>query len=129
MNLDKRETATVLAALRYFQAEGTTTIINMPQFNEGTDPLTGRQIDRLCERINTDHEQKIPIPKREHEYEAYNIHYDTDDGHYIRNLPAKVTFKAKSLQEAKLKGANIISDKTGWCVSAFQVRRKQHAPL
>jgi len=60
----------------------------------------------------------------EQEYEAYNIHYDTDDGHYIRGLPAKVTFKATSLQEAKLKGADIISDKTGWCVSAFQVRRK-----
>lgn len=68
MNLTSRETATVLAALRYFQAEGTEAIKGMPQLEgEGLEPLTGRQIDRLCERINTDHQPKVlkkPLGKR-----------------------------------------------------------------
>ena len=55
-------------------------------------------------------------------YEAYDIQYDTD-GHHIRELPAKVPVQATSLQEAKLIGADQISDKTGWCVSSFKIRR------
>jgi len=55
-------------------------------------------------------------------YEAYDIHYDTD-GEHIKGLPAKVPIQATSLQEAKLTGADQISDKTGWCVSSFKVRR------
>ena len=56
-------------------------------------------------------------------YEAFDIEYDTD-GHHIRELPAKVPIQAMSLKEAKLIGADQISDKTGWCVANFKVRTK-----
>lgn len=55
-------------------------------------------------------------------YEAYDIHYDTD-GYHIRELPAKVPIQATSLQEAKLRGADQISNQTGWLVSSFKIRK------
>jgi hypothetical protein len=63
MNLNKRETATVLAALRQFQ---TIPEEAYPHF-EDCAPLSPRQIDRLCERINTDVSPKVlrkPLGKR-----------------------------------------------------------------
>jgi hypothetical protein len=54
MGLTKRETATILAALRLFQkrrAEGE----RMPHFEDEL-PLDDLEIDELCERINTAHE-------------------------------------------------------------------------
>ena len=69
MNLNKRETATVLAALRYFQTQSTKSNLrgSLHFVNEKVDPLTNEQIDRLCERINTDHKPKVlrkPLGKR-----------------------------------------------------------------
>jgi hypothetical protein len=52
MTLTKRETATLLAALRLFQnrrAEGE----RMPHFEDEV-PLDDLEIDDLCERINTE---------------------------------------------------------------------------
>lgn len=57
MNLNKRETATVLAALRYFQ-EQQPNLRGKLHFEE-VDPLTSEQIDQLCERINTDHKSRV----------------------------------------------------------------------
>jgi len=69
MNLNKRETATVLAALRYFQTQSTKSNLrgSLHFVNEKVDPLTNEQIDRLCERINTDHKSRVlrkPLGKR-----------------------------------------------------------------
>ena len=55
-------------------------------------------------------------------YEAYNIHYEPAWGQ-SRELPVKVSIQATSLKEAKLIGADQISDKTGWLVSSFKVRK------
>lgn len=50
--LDKRELATVLAALRVFQSMlGISNPEGMPQFAE-VEPLSWDEIDTLCERIN-----------------------------------------------------------------------------
>lgn len=55
MNFDKRETATVLAALRFYQAN----FYDTEQMKEemcfhftDDEPLDHDQIDELCERIN-----------------------------------------------------------------------------
>jgi hypothetical protein len=60
MQFNKRETATILAALRCFQANLTRFgLVHMEHFHEVT-PLTPEEIDALCERINCD-ENKIII--------------------------------------------------------------------
>ena len=49
--LSDRELATVLAALRHWQAASAPPATNMPQF-EACDPLCNLEIDELCERLN-----------------------------------------------------------------------------
>ena len=55
MNLSDRELATVLAALRYWQdvmyPYGAAAY---PEHFEETEPLTAREIDDLCERLNAE---------------------------------------------------------------------------
>jgi hypothetical protein len=52
---NERELATVLAALRCFQdcASDAIDVTAYPHF-DGVDPLTTKEIDELCERLNTD---------------------------------------------------------------------------
>ena len=56
MKLNERETATVLAALRYWQQDliknGPENCINEEHFSDMIEPLTPEEIDGLCERIN-----------------------------------------------------------------------------
>ena len=63
MNLTNRETATVLAALRYWQrdfgAAGGKTVF--PDHFYDCKPLTAKQIDTLCERINTPDEEEFVV--------------------------------------------------------------------
>ena len=65
MNLDKRETATVLAALRMWQRIGLCEsekrdlilldrIADILYIGDGKPPLDYDEIDALCERINFD---------------------------------------------------------------------------
>jgi hypothetical protein len=60
MNFDKREVTTILAALRYLQANRDDAIEAMADFDDaaGTETkpylLTEGEIDTLCERINLD---------------------------------------------------------------------------
>lgn len=57
MNLNKRETATVLAALRYWQREGFISSGHERDIATDGDTLkemTKDEIDDLCERINCD---------------------------------------------------------------------------
>ena len=63
MNLNKRETATILASLRYFQRlpgnvrRGSLLSAHFEDnFGSVMKQLTDEQIDSLCERINIDHE-------------------------------------------------------------------------
>jgi hypothetical protein len=59
-SLNKRETTTILAALRYLQANRSDAIEAMSDFDDaaGTETkpflLTETEIDKLCERINLD---------------------------------------------------------------------------
>jgi len=69
IKLNKRETATVLAALRYFQRQPRNVVRgSLIQLHfDDVEPLSDEQIDSLCERINTDHEPKVlkkPLGKR-----------------------------------------------------------------
>lgn len=48
----KREVATILAALRYFQADRDDAREALEGHFEGTRPLTCEEIDELCEQIN-----------------------------------------------------------------------------
>lgn len=53
-----REVATILAALRYWQATDRNTAIHAPEYDIATDggkcePLGKDDIDTLCERLNT----------------------------------------------------------------------------
>jgi hypothetical protein len=55
MNLDSRELATVLAALRFWQREGSSSCV--PERGIATDgeefeELSAAEIDDLCERLN-----------------------------------------------------------------------------
>ena len=59
MFLNPRETATVLAALRYFQANHSDAVEACSTHFNGVNPMTDKQIDSLCERINTDVPPKI----------------------------------------------------------------------
>ena len=58
--LDKREVTTILAGLRYLQANKDDAIEAMSDFDDAagaeTKPflLTAEEIDKLCERINLD---------------------------------------------------------------------------
>jgi hypothetical protein len=51
VTMNKRETATVLAALRTFQKEHEGYRNAMPHFEE-VKPLNDEEIDTLCEQIN-----------------------------------------------------------------------------
>jgi len=53
-------------------------------------------------------------------YLAYDISYDTD-GENIE-LPKSMVITAKNFEEAKMVGADQISDNTGWCVNSFHVK-------
>lgn len=69
MTLNKRETATVLAALRYFQRQPRNVVRgSLIQLHfDDVKPLSDEQIDSLCERINTDVPPKVlkkPLGKR-----------------------------------------------------------------
>lgn len=53
-------------------------------------------------------------------YKAYNIDWDTDGEDVI--LPSKVFFDVEddwTNEDVSLEGANIISDKYGWCINSF----------
>jgi hypothetical protein len=54
MNLDNRQTATVLAALRYWQREGWRSVGHEHDIasDGGVEPLTASEIDALCESLN-----------------------------------------------------------------------------
>lgn len=55
MKLDNRETATVLAALRYWQRCGDFAgddIQDIASDSETFNPLSDTEVDELCERIN-----------------------------------------------------------------------------
>ena len=54
MELTEQERATVLAALRYFQqhTSGTVRVDVMPDHFADEKPLSNKQIDKLCEKIN-----------------------------------------------------------------------------
>jgi len=55
MKLTDRELATVLAALRYWQREGLFSCgheIDIASNGDTLEPLTARDIDALCERLN-----------------------------------------------------------------------------
>jgi hypothetical protein len=54
-------------------------------------------------------------------YSAYNINYDTD-GNNI-DLPKSMIISAENFEEAQMTGADQISDKTGWCVNSFQIKK------
>lgn len=47
-----RETATLLAALRYFQRDHFEAAINTHEYFAEVDPLSVEEIDLLCDRIN-----------------------------------------------------------------------------
>ena len=61
MNLNEREVATVLAALRYWKERTyfsdrryhTRFDDDFPHFNDTNTPLNDDEIDDMCERINT----------------------------------------------------------------------------
>lgn len=53
---------------------------------------------------------------------AYDIVYDTD-GQDVDDLPKTVTFQARNKREAQDVGADKISDKTGWCVTRFKIKK------
>jgi hypothetical protein len=55
-------------------------------------------------------------------YLAYNINYDTD-GNNIDDLPKSMIISAENLEEALMTGADQISDKTGWCVNSFLIKK------
>jgi len=55
-------------------------------------------------------------------YSAYNINYDTD-GNNIDDLPKSMIISAENLEEAQMTGADQISDKTGWCVNSFLIKK------
>ena len=55
-------------------------------------------------------------------FEAYDIVYDTD-GEKVDGLPETVIFDAQDIDEAIEIGADKVSDATGWCVSALNVRK------
>jgi hypothetical protein len=63
MELTNKETATVLAALRYWQDETRDYPELMDDFDhfEDIEPLTDQEINDLCERINLDHPQPSRI--------------------------------------------------------------------
>ena len=50
-------------------------------------------------------------------YRAYNINWDTDNEDV--ELPTEVFFDADSDIDVSAEGANIISDKHGWCINSF----------
>lgn len=52
-------------------------------------------------------------------FTAYNIQYDTD-GQDVE-LPDTMSIEAENVQDAQLNGADIISEKTGWCVTSFEI--------
>ncbi len=56
MSLSDRELATVLAALRYWQRQSSKAVdaalLSPDHFEESCTPLTDREIDGLCERLN-----------------------------------------------------------------------------
>jgi hypothetical protein len=55
---------------------------------------------------------------------AYDIVYDTDD-EVVTGLPKSVTIHARNMRAAQLYGADQISDKTGWCVTKFKLKKGQ----
>lgn len=57
--LNKRELATVLAALRLFQKTGDEVVRQMVHFAGGIEPLTKKQIDELCEKLNFEEPIKL----------------------------------------------------------------------
>jgi len=50
-------------------------------------------------------------------YKAYDIKWDTD-GENV-NLPSEVTIEMDDDADVSLEGADVLSDKYGWCVSRF----------
>ncbi len=54
------------------------------------------------------------------EIKAYNISYDTD-GVKIK-LPKELTFMVDAEFDPEYELADLISDKTGWCVNSFKYK-------
>ena len=57
LNVTSREFATILAALRFWQASDRNTATNAPEYDIASDsgevePLGNDEIDALCERLN-----------------------------------------------------------------------------
>ncbi len=62
IDLNSREIATILAALRHWQhflLENDITSLSPEHFAEGGNPLTVQEIDELCECLNSD-ERRTP---------------------------------------------------------------------
>ena len=54
-------------------------------------------------------------------YRAYNIKYDT--GGHIKGLPKSIDFEVDDPDfDPAYELADLISDKTGWCVNSFQFK-------
>ena len=58
LSITPREFATILAALRYWQANDRNTASNAPEYDIASDsgefePLGNDEIDTLCEQLNT----------------------------------------------------------------------------
>jgi len=51
-------------------------------------------------------------------YKATEIDWDTD-GENVE-LPTEVTFEMDDDADPSLEGADVISDKYGWCINSFQ---------
>jgi hypothetical protein len=54
-------------------------------------------------------------------YELFNISWDTD-GERVK-LPKKEVVEVESDVDISLEGADILSDKYGWCVNGFKIKR------
>jgi hypothetical protein len=89
MKFNKRETATVLAALREFQTNlARINAAGMEHFNK-VAPLTAGEIDALCERVNCERSKILIVIESGNlhgvysdmplDYDEYNIDEDAED--------------------------------------------------
>jgi hypothetical protein len=51
----------------------------------------------------------------------YNIQWDTD-GEEVESLPEETTIDVYVNADITMDGADILSDKFGWCVNSFQFK-------
>ena len=53
------------------------------------------------------------------QYRVYDIEYDTD-GKKVEGLPEELFFDADGIEDPAEELADLVSDKTGWCIFGHQ---------